>query len=92
VTNADLDPVASRLSALKAAARDKAEQAVAAEAQALIDSIPGLAVEPGDTPLERRIVASRRGSHALLRVLTVGTQAWPQRLSAALSALLGASR
>jgi hypothetical protein len=92
VTNADLDLVAGRLSALKAAARDKAEQAVATEAEALIDSMPGLAVEPGDTPLERRIVASRRGGHALLRILMAGGQAWPQRLSAALAAVVRESR
>ena len=97
MTAQGLDETARRLAALRESALRNAEQAVAAEAEALAAEIPALTVEPGATPLERRLVADRftefgarqrPARPVLLRALVIGARSFPKRLSAALSGLL----
>jgi hypothetical protein len=90
------EETAQRLAGLGDRARRAAERAVAEEAASLAAD-GTLLVEPGESPLEKRLVARRvmefgtrqkPARPSLLRVLTIGTQALSRRLGAALSGLL----
>ena len=90
MTAQSVDLVADRLAAFGAEAQKAAEAAVAAEAQDL--RADGLAIQPGPTPLEVRIIAPRSAERRLLQVLANGSQSLSQRLSAALAGLMGQIR
>jgi len=91
-----IDETARRLAGLRESVRRAAERVVAEEAAALAAD-GTLSVEPGATPLEKRLIArrfmefgtrQRPARSSLLRVLTIGARGVSRRLSIALLGLL----